>query len=76
MSWHWFALLIPIYFTGLAVRAIMRGSVESAWQGKTRVFRRSDDPWMFWFLTATLIGISIIILCCGIITVANAPVKP
>ena len=75
MSWLWLLLLIPLYFSSLAVKAIRSGRIEHGWQGKTDVFYRIDDPWMFWFLTATLIGISIIMFCATII-VSLAQAKP
>ncbi|MBN8417928.1 MAG: hypothetical protein J0L73_03355 [Verrucomicrobia bacterium] len=76
MSWRVLILLvIPLYFLSLAVKAIKSGRIQSAWRGKTDTFFRHSDPWMFWFLTATLIGISVIISFCIIIASAAA-VKP
>ena len=75
MSWLWLLLPIPLYFFSLAVKAIKSGRVEHWWQGKTDVFHRHGDPWMFWFLTATLIGVSIIIFC-AIIIVSLVQTKP
>jgi len=75
MSSRWLLLLIPLYFLSLAVKAIKHGRIQSAWRGKTDAFYRHSDPWMFWFLTATFIGMSIIISFCIIIASA-ASVKP
>lgn len=75
MSWRWLLLLIPLYFLSLAVRAIKRGRIEHWWQGRAAVFQRQYDPWMFWFLTASLISVSIMMFC-AIIIVSLAQTKP
>jgi|LakMenEpi03Aug12_release.lakeMendotaPanAssembly.Ray.scaffolds.fasta_scaffold1010501_2 hypothetical protein len=61
-SWLLLLLLcLPAYLVWLAVKAVKTGRVEHWWRGQNQVFHRHSDPLMFWFLTATLIGLSIVI---------------
>ncbi len=63
MSWPLFLVyIIPIGLLYLALRAIKQGRIAHWWRGKEQAFHRESDPWMFWFLTATHIGLSIMAL--------------
>jgi hypothetical protein len=68
-------LCLPVYLVWLAVKAVKTGRVEHWWRGQNQVFHQQSDPWMFWFLTATLVGLSIM-MGCGIIIVLMSQAQP
>lgn len=61
-SWMLLMLLcLPTWLIFLALKAVRTGRVEHCWRGQNQVFHRHSDPWMFWFLTSALVGLSIVI---------------